>query len=429
MIAMNEANGSGHPVEMDLPLSHNTDILRRPFTVDGLTFPNRLAIQPMEGADGTRNGEPDELAIRRYDRFATGGAGLIWFEAVAVRHDGRANPRQLWMHENNVDDFKRLVARIREGAKRADNPDPVIIMQATHSGRYARPDGPLEPMIACNNPIYEGENPLPSACIVSDDILKEIEERYGDITRMAMDCGFDGIDVKACHRYLNGELLAAYNRPGPYGGAFENRTRFFRNATANARAAAKPGFMVTTRINIYDGIPHPYGFGVREGGGLEPDMAEPIQLLREMGFSLINISMGNPYFNPQVNRPTDPEGVERMYRLTKIIRDALQGTKPDGLDGPGVAVVASAPTFLREKSPFLAAGAVEKDYADFVGFGRMAFAYPRFARDILQGNFDRKQVCVTCAKCSELMRGSRAGCVVRDKLYTDLYVQMKEGQK
>ncbi|MCL2363746.1 MAG: flavin oxidoreductase/NADH oxidase [Defluviitaleaceae bacterium] len=406
---------------MNLPLSRNLSVLKQSFTVENHTFANRLVVQPMEGADGTRTGEADTLAIRRYDRFATSGAGLIWFEAVAVQSDGRANAYQLWMHEKNTDHYKWLVERIRETAVKNGNPNPVIIMQATHSGRYSRPDGPPEPMIAVNVPIYEKDNPIPPERIVSDDTLRKIEIRYGEITKMAADCGFDGIDVKACHRYLNGELLGAFTRPGPYGGPeLSNRARFYKNITAAARAAAPAGFLVTTRLNIYDGIPYPHGFGVEQDGSIEPNLSEPIALLKELNFSMVNISMGNPYFNPYVNRPTDLEGVERMYRLTKEVRDAL----------PGTAIVASAPTFLRMDSPYLAAGAVEADYADFVGFGRLGFAYPTFARDILNDCFDGKQVCVTCAKCSELMRGhSNAGCVVRDKLYTDLYLKMKAGQQ
>ena len=77
----------------NLPMSRNVDILRQEYVLDNITFPNRLVIQPMEGADGNLDGSPDVLAIRRYDRFAKSGAGLLWFEAVAVRHDGRANPR------------------------------------------------------------------------------------------------------------------------------------------------------------------------------------------------------------------------------------------------------------------------------------------------------------------------------------------------
>jgi 2,4-dienoyl-CoA reductase-like NADH-dependent reductase (Old Yellow Enzyme family) len=104
-----------------------------------------------------------------------------------------------------------------------------------------------------------------------------------------------------------------------------------------------------------------------------------------------------------------------MYALTKRIKDAF----------PDRVVISSAPTFLREESPYLAAGAVSQRYADMVGYGRMAFAYPRFAKDTLADAFDKKQTCVTCGKCSVLMRHSRAGCAVRDKVYTELLREMQ----
>ena len=73
-----------------------------------------MAIQPMEGCDGTRDGRPDTLTERRYERFAKSGVGLIWVEAVAVVQEGRANPRQLFMNEKTLDSFKRLVQMIKE---------------------------------------------------------------------------------------------------------------------------------------------------------------------------------------------------------------------------------------------------------------------------------------------------------------------------
>jgi len=402
----------------NLPMSKNTDVLKQEFIVDGITIPNRLTIQPMEGADGTKDGSPGGLTLRRYDRFAKGGTGLIWYEAVAVEHEGRANPHQLWMHEKNLDDFKRQVARIRNLAKDEAQPNPVIILQATHSGRYSKPNGgTFEPIIACNNPIYEKDGPLPAGRIVTDDHLRCLEESYATATRLAISAGFDGIDIKACHRYLVGELLSAHTRGGFYGGPLENRMRFFANAVGQARAIASPGLIVTTRMNIFDGIPYPYGFGANENA--EPVMDEPIEVIKALKFSMVNISMGNPYFNPNVNRPTDLAAVERMYSLTKHVRDACDGVK----------IVASAPTFMRGDAPYLSAGAVEQDYADSVGFGRLAFAYPNFAKDMLNGRFDEKMVCVTCGKCTELMRGSKAGCAVRDSVYTELYRELKERQQ
>ena len=175
----------------NLPMSKNIDVLKQELKVKSLskTIPNRLCVQPMEGADGTRCGAPDELAIRRYDRFSRSGAGLLWFEAVAIENEGRANPHQLWMHEKNLDDYKRQVERIRGGAKEAGQPDPVIILQATHSGRYSKPEpgGVFQPIIACNNPIYEKDKPIPPERIVSDDHLRRLEESYAVTTRLAME--------------------------------------------------------------------------------------------------------------------------------------------------------------------------------------------------------------------------------------------------
>ena len=138
---------------INLPIADNVDALARPLTVGKRTVQNRLACQAMEGCDGKLDGTPDELTIRRYNRFARGGAGLIWFEATAVLQEGRANPRQLYINEKNLDEFKRFIADIKEAAFKESGFEPLIIMQATHSGRYSKPNGVPEPLIAYNNPM------------------------------------------------------------------------------------------------------------------------------------------------------------------------------------------------------------------------------------------------------------------------------------
>ena len=69
--------------------------LARPVIGKSYRLGNSMAIHPMEGCESTLDGRPDELTWRRYLRFAQGGAKLLWFEATAVREDGRANARQL----------------------------------------------------------------------------------------------------------------------------------------------------------------------------------------------------------------------------------------------------------------------------------------------------------------------------------------------
>ena len=94
-------------LNVDLPYSDSCDILAREVKIGDKTAHNRIACQAMEGCDGTSEGSPDELTIRRYERLAKSGAGVIWFEATAVMKEGRANPRQLYICENNLDDYKK----------------------------------------------------------------------------------------------------------------------------------------------------------------------------------------------------------------------------------------------------------------------------------------------------------------------------------
>ena len=182
---------------LDLPFAEDVSILSQELKVGSKTIHNRLACQAMEGCDGTPGGSPDELTIRRYDRFAKGGAGVIWFEATAVMPEARANPRQLYIHDGNLDDFKRQVERIKETAMKENGYEPVVIMQATHSGRYSKPEGKPAPLIAYNNPIFEKDNPISADRIVTDDYIDLVKEKliYGAI--LAEKAGFDGVDIKA----------------------------------------------------------------------------------------------------------------------------------------------------------------------------------------------------------------------------------------
>src|SRR5207249_1633258 len=106
---------------------------------------NRFCILPMEGWDGTREGEPSELTRRRWRHFGRSGAKLIWGgEAVAVRHDGRANPNQLLITNATLPALAALrddlIAAHRERFGAQADRDLYIGLQLTHSGRYARPN-------------------------------------------------------------------------------------------------------------------------------------------------------------------------------------------------------------------------------------------------------------------------------------------------
>ena len=411
-----------------LPFCDDTSVLANSLDIGNKTVNNRLACQAMEGCDGTADGSPDTLTKRRYKRFAEGGAGIIWFEATAVMKEGRANPRQLYITDKNLDDFKRQVEDIKETAFKANGYAPLVIMQATHSGRYSKPDGTPAPLIAYNNPIFEKDAPISKDCIVSDDYLDRVGEALTKGARLAERAGFDGVDIKCCHRYLNSELLSAYNREGRYGGSLENRTRLLRESVKGAIENCSDGFIVSSRLNIYDGFLYPYGFGVKNDGSTDFDKTEPVWLVNKLynyGVRLLNITMGNPYFNPHVNRPyskggyTPPEhpltGVSRMLFGTEDIKKAV----------PDMKIISSGLSFLGTVAPNVSSAFIERGGFDIAGFGRTVFAYPDFAKDIINtGGMDKNKICICCSKCTEIMRtkGGTPGCVIRDKdVYLPIY--------
>lgn len=416
---------------VSLPYTHDVAVLALPLAIGSKVAPNRVTYQAMEGCDSKADGTPDELSMRRYRRFAKGGAGIIWYEATAVLPEARANPRQSYINKDNADAFKREVAEIKETCFKENGYEPIVICQLTHSGRYSKPEGVPAPLIAYNNPIFEGANPIDASRVVADEYLDSVKEKLIEGAALAEAAGFDGADIKSCHRYLLSELLSAYQREGKYGGSLENRTRLLREAVKGAKENAGRDFIVTTRMNIYDGFPYPYGFGVKEGEDITPDYTEAVWLARELvgaGVSLLDITMGNPYFNPHVNRPyakggyEPPEhplfGVHRMLSGTRVIKEAVGGTP----------VICSGISFLGAEAPHVTAAAIAEGWFDMAGFGRQTLAYPDVARDIVKtGKMDEKRLCLACGKCTEIMRrpGGTPGCAVRDRLYTEIYLKGK----
>ncbi len=421
---------------LTLPFAADTSILATPLTVRGITLPNRLGVAPMEGADSLPDGSPSEYTVRRYVNEAVGGSAVLWFEAISIVEEGRSSRTQLMLCQENLARYQAMTQKIKEAGLKANGYAPYLIMQANHSGRYSNPDNKPAPIIAYRHPELEQYRAADDSCIASDDYLKRLEEKFGEAALLAKKAGFDAVDIKSCHGYLLAELSSAYTRPGPYGGSYENRTRLLRNGIQAAKAYEDETFMVTARLGLYDGFAYPYGFGVREGGGLEPDLTEPIRLVRELheryGLDLLDLTMGNPYATTHVTRPFDkgkylPDehpfvGLDRMIHGIGAVKQAV----------PEMTIFASAPSYLRQYADLFTAGAVEQGMCDGMLFGRMAFADPDFANEIIKnGRIDPKRVCLTCGCCGDLIRAHKpTGCVVRDpKTFMGFYREFQQTKK
>lgn len=426
----NRITDLGVPIE----LTDNLVPLSRQVTIKGRELPNPFVIHPMEGCDGTEDGRPSELTVRRYRRFAAGGAGLLWFEATSVVPEGRANPRQLYINRNNLDSFMEMLNASLLAARESmgEYHKPVCILQLTHSGRYSKPYGKPQPIIAFNDPYLDTRAEVkPEQAPISDAELDALQEKYVEAALLAKEAGFDGVDIKSCHRYLLSELLAGHTREGKYGGSFANRTRFLLDTVDKVRAETGEDFIIAVRLNTYDHHPYPYGWGVNAEDNTKPDLTEPkqlVNLLRRKGVSLLSVSAGNPYYiTPQVTRPFDLpvegadlpdehplQSVTRLFALTEEVQRSE----------PGLVVVGSGYSWLRKYFVNAAAANLAKGAATLIGVGREAFAYPDFAKDLLnEGFLDERKVCIACSKCTQIMRdGGKTGCVIRDAgVYLPIY--------
>jgi len=350
----------------------------------------------------------------------------------------------LWLNENSKDSFAALVKMIRQTAADSMGPGhkPVIVLQLTHSGRYSKPEGVVHPMIAQRDPYRDplvpqqkpnikAKSKIPKDWpIITDEYLEKLQDAYVKAARIAFEVGFDAVDIKSCHGYLINELFACYSRAGKYGGSFENRTRFLLAVIDKIHKELGEDRPIVTRLGVYDAIPYPYGWAVDKDDYTKPDLTEPkklIALLQQRGVKLINVTVANPYYNPHVGRPfnesivggyQEPEhplvGVARLIKLAGEIQKEF----------PDIAVVGTGYSWLRTLFANVAAASKANGLVTLAGAGRMAFAYPDFAKDIITtGRMYPEKVCVSCSACTQIMRdGGMTGCVVRDnKVYGPIF--------
>jgi 2,4-dienoyl-CoA reductase-like NADH-dependent reductase (Old Yellow Enzyme family) len=436
--------------------------LARPISLEGIRVGNRFCILPMEGWDGTRGGEPSDLTRRRWRNFGVSGAKLMWGgEAVAVRHDGRANPHQLLMTPTTQAAIaalrEELVAAHRERFGSNADADLFVGLQLTHSGRHARPDvyDRPAPLAACAHPVLDRRFP-DGVRVIEDGELDRLVDDFVAAARLARDAGFQFVDVKACHGYLGHELLGARHRSGPYGGSLENRTQFMRRVIEGIRANV-PGLLVGVRLSVFDTVPYrrgadgigepeenvdqrepgdghrstagdrsAAGFGV-VGRDEELDAAldearAVLGMLERLGIRWICVTAGSPYYNPHIQRPAifppldgyeppeDPlRGVARQIQATAILKRAF----------PGMMIVGSAYSYLQEWLPHVAQHSVREGLCDVVGLGRIALSYPGLPADVLAGApLRRSAFCRTFSDCTTGPRlGLVSGCYPLDPFY------------
>ena len=453
------------PCDVDLQTGP-TSPLAEPIALNGKQIGNRFCIHPMEGWDGTRDGKPSEATLRRWRNFGLSGAKLIWGgEAVAVRHDARANPNQLLMTDENKGGLAQLLTEVVNAHREIGTTDDLLVgLQLTHSGRFSRPNEKTkaEPKILYHHPTLDARVGIDASFpVLTDGEIREIIDNFLFAVRVANDLGYEFVDIKHCHGYLGHEFLSAHTRPGEFGGSFENRTRFLREITAGVRAVA-PKMQIGVRLSAFDlvsyrpdpergskgkmgpGIPdlyenclpYQFGFGVNADRPEEYDLAEPRRLLglmQELDIKLVNITAGSPYYNPHIQRPAlypPSDGYEPPEDPLIGVARQMEATRALKQDFPNLILVGTAYTYLQEFLPYVAQAAVSEGWVDSVGLGRMVLSYPELPLDIISGRvLEHKRICRTFSDCTTAPRnGLPSGCYPLDDYYkrTNEATQLKQ---
>ena len=436
-------------------------------SVNGKCIGNRIAIHPMEGWDGTTAGGVTDEMRRRWRRFGESGAKLICgAEAMAVRPDGRANPNQIIIIEQNKAGLAELtrILKTAHAERHGTTDDLVVGFQLTHSGRFCRPNEKTryEPRVAFRHPILDPKFKVTSdAQVFTDDEIERLIEDYIRAAKIAWDVGADFVDIKHCHGYLLHEFLGAHTRPGKFGGSFENRTRILRDIIGGIRASGNP-IGIGVRLSTFDKVPYRpdpalsvpgklgsgipeehthllpyrYGFGVSESDPTQIDLTETFrfaELCAQLGVKILNTTAGSPYYTPHIQRPAayppsdgyqpahDPLiDVGRQVEVVRHLKTRLGELKIQSPDSGVPVLVSSGLSYVQEYLPHVSQCLLRNDWTDMIGIGRAVLSYPAMLADAAQkGEIEKRFICRTFSDCTTAPRnGLISGCYPLDKYYT-----------
>ncbi|RVA49367.1 NADH:flavin oxidoreductase/NADH oxidase [Mesorhizobium sp. M7A.F.Ca.US.001.01.1.1] len=279
-----------------------TASLFQSITLDGLTFPNRIAVAPM-CQYSAEDGSASDWHLHHWMNLAMSGAGMVTVEMTDVERRGRITHGCLGLYS---EDNEAAARRALDAARRVAAPGTKFGSQLAHAGRKAsnrKPwegGGPLQPnedpwqtVSASAIPYDTGWN-VPHA--LEDEEILQLIERFAEAARRAERAGFDFLELHAAHGYLIFQFLSPLSnqRTDRWGGSLENRMRFAVEITKAVRKAV-PKLMLGARLSVKDWV---------DGGFDVADAIEVAKVLKDEGVAYLCCSSGGN--SPLQKLPTGP---------------------------------------------------------------------------------------------------------------------------
>lgn len=245
------------------------------FNIKNLVLKNRVVMPPMCMYCALEDGRVTPWHVLHYGSRAVGGVGLIILEATAISKEGRISSRDLGIwNDDHVEGLSKIVDTVHSmGGK--------IGIQLNHAGRKCEAD---KMEVEGPSPLIYDEGYLVPKEMTRDDIKETVEE-FQKAAKRALEAGFDIIEIHGAHGYLINQFLSPLtnHRKDEYGGSVENRCRFLGqvlDAVVSVWPTEKP---LALRVTAED---------YQEGGNRPEDLVTIINMVKEKGINLINVSTG-----------------------------------------------------------------------------------------------------------------------------------------
>ncbi|WP_421695249.1 FAD-dependent oxidoreductase [Aestuariivirga sp.] len=370
-----------------------------PFTLKSTEIRNRIF---STGHDTylPEGGLPSESLIAYQRARARGGAGLIVIQVVGVHETSRYTEALLMgTSDDCITPFKGLVDAIHEeGAK--------VFIQLFHPGRelLGRPHGVIQPAFAPSHSPSERFKVVPRE--LSSSLIGEILDGYGQAARRMAEAGADGVEIVASHGYLPAQFMnpKVNRREDQYGGSFDNRLRFTREAISAIRQHVPDDFIVGIRMS---GDEHD------EDGLVEEDSAAIARALApELDY--LNVIAGT-----SATASGATHIVPSMANAHGYVAPFAQKVKQ--LTGKPVFVAG------RINQPQIAEEVLASGAADMCGMTRAMIADPEMANKAKAGRPDDIRACIGCnqACIGHFQLGLSISCIQHPETGRELAFEVK----
>lgn len=246
-----------------------------PFKLGNLEIKNRIVMAPMCQYTADIRGYANSWHTIHYASRAIGGVGLIILEATAVEPRGRISDGDLGIWEDtHIEGLKHIVDECKKhGAK--------VGIQLAHAGRKCSINS--EKIVAPSPIAFSDDYQIPVE--LTKEEIKKIVIAFKDAASRALKAGFDTIEIHGAHGYLINEFLSPLSnkRKDEYGGSVENRVKFLREILENVREVWPKEMPIILRVSAEDYVAE---------GNHPSDLAEMINLIKDLGIDIINVSSG-----------------------------------------------------------------------------------------------------------------------------------------